>query len=331
MRLSVIIPNYNYGDYVGPAIDSALALDWPDVEVIVVDDGSTDHSRDVIGAYGDKITAIFQANATQRVACNVGYARSTGEAILFLDSDDMAHPSLMRAVAAVWRPGLSKVQVQMMRIDADGRPLNSVFPAYRPMPTPAKIRDWATRTTAYPTPPGLGNVYARTFLDRLFPLDDSCGAFSDSACLAAAPFGGEVETIAKPLVSYRVHGANDSDLMKDPTRFAREINRAQARFEFSKRFRGETAPVTAPNRLSLIFKSMEVLQFRVASLKLAPADHPLDGDHWFRAVLDAIRVPWTFPVATRKRRLATAVWAILTLVMPRLIAQHLIVFRYSAQ
>src|ERR1700712_2880659 len=68
LRLSIIIPNYNYGNYVGLAIESALAVDWPDVEVIVVDDGSVDQSASVIRSFGERITAIFQDNATQRVA-----------------------------------------------------------------------------------------------------------------------------------------------------------------------------------------------------------------------------------------------------------------------
>ncbi len=46
MLVSIIIPNYNYAEFLAQAIDSALGLDWPDVEVIVVDDGSTDHSRE---------------------------------------------------------------------------------------------------------------------------------------------------------------------------------------------------------------------------------------------------------------------------------------------
>ena len=49
--LSIIIPNYNYGEFVGQAIASALAIEWHCVQVIVVDDGSTDNSRDVIEAY----------------------------------------------------------------------------------------------------------------------------------------------------------------------------------------------------------------------------------------------------------------------------------------
>ncbi|MCU0774795.1 MAG: glycosyltransferase family 2 protein [Ideonella sp.] len=56
-RLSVVIPNFNDGRFLAQAIDSALALDWPDVEVIVVDDGSTDDSRDLIERYGARASA----------------------------------------------------------------------------------------------------------------------------------------------------------------------------------------------------------------------------------------------------------------------------------
>jgi glycosyltransferase involved in cell wall biosynthesis len=58
MRLSVIIANYNYRDFVGASIESALAVDWPDKEVIVVDDSSTDDSRGVIENFCGKVRAL---------------------------------------------------------------------------------------------------------------------------------------------------------------------------------------------------------------------------------------------------------------------------------
>jgi len=323
MRLSVIIPNYNYGEFVGHAIDSALALDWPDVEVIVVDDGSTDHSAEVIRGYGNRVIAVFQANATQLVACNRGFEISTGDLIIFLDSDDMLAPSVAREAAAVWGPGVSKVQFQMMRVDGNGAPLNSVFPAFRPMPTPQKLRDWSARGLAMPTPPGSGNVYARWFLEKIFPLDDSCGHFSDSACLAAAPFFGDVVTVAKPLVSYRMHGRNDSRV-PDDSRFAREILRAKSRFKFASRFQKDNVSIEDAN----VFNSIEVLQFRVASLKLRPDIHPVAGDSAAKALWDAVRLFFESSSSRLILRGAVLVWSFLILLSPRGLGRKLVELRY---
>jgi glycosyltransferase involved in cell wall biosynthesis len=84
-RLSVVIPNYNYERFVGAAIRSALAVDWPDLEVIVVDDGSTDDSRSVIAGFEGRVTAIFQQHSGPRMACNAGFAASSGDVVTFLD------------------------------------------------------------------------------------------------------------------------------------------------------------------------------------------------------------------------------------------------------
>ena len=77
MRLSIIVNNYNYARFLSHAIDSALAVAHEDVEVIVVDDGSTDHSRSVIEKYGGKIRSIFKPNGGQASAFNAGYAVAT--------------------------------------------------------------------------------------------------------------------------------------------------------------------------------------------------------------------------------------------------------------
>ena len=326
MKFSIIIPNYNYARFIGQAIESALAVRWPDLEVIIVDDGSTDNSRAVIESFGDKVIAIFQPNRTQRVACNTGFARSTGDAVIFLDSDDLLMPDIASEVAAIWSEKVSKVQVQMMRIDREGKPNGEVFPIYDPMPTPALIRSWATATSAYPTPPGSGNVYSRKFLERIFPLDDLCGAFSDSACLSVAPFLGDVVTIPKPLVQYRVHGQNDSNLMANYARFGREVARAEARWKFARKTAGAAGIALSEKTL---FKSLHLLQLRVASLRLTPASHPLADDSRKHAMGDAWQALWSFPAMPMKRRLIVSTWAMLTLVAPKPLALRLISRRFA--
>ncbi|MDX2098986.1 MAG: glycosyltransferase [Leptolyngbyaceae cyanobacterium bins.59] len=101
--VSIIINNYNYGRFLGEAIESALNQTYPHTEVIVVDDGSTDHSRDVISQYGDRIIPLLKENGGQASAFNVGFAASHGEIICFLDSDDMFQPDKVEKLVATFK------------------------------------------------------------------------------------------------------------------------------------------------------------------------------------------------------------------------------------
>src|SRR4051794_10568108 len=102
MRLSVVIANYNYRDFVGAAIESALAVDWLDKEVIVVDDASTDNSRTIIEGFQGRVAAYFRPKSHQLGAHMFGFEQSTGDIFIFLDSDDLLEPEVMREVAKVW-------------------------------------------------------------------------------------------------------------------------------------------------------------------------------------------------------------------------------------
>ncbi|MCP6759826.1 MAG: glycosyltransferase family 2 protein [Fischerella sp. CENA71] len=87
--VSIIINNYNYGEFIAEAINSALEQTYKNIEVIVVDDGSTDNSRKIITSYGKRLVHIFKENAGQPSSYNAGFAASRGEIICFLDSDDI--------------------------------------------------------------------------------------------------------------------------------------------------------------------------------------------------------------------------------------------------
>jgi glycosyltransferase involved in cell wall biosynthesis len=99
--LSVIIPNHNYAAYVGSAIRSALDIHWPKVEAIVVDDGSTDNSLEVINEFADEVTVISQPNAGPMPSCVNGFHESSGDLVIFLDSDDVLRPDVMTEIASV--------------------------------------------------------------------------------------------------------------------------------------------------------------------------------------------------------------------------------------
>jgi glycosyltransferase involved in cell wall biosynthesis len=101
MKLSVIIANYNYADFIGAAISSAMAIDWLDKEVIVIDDASTNNSREVIQGFSDRVAAFFRPKSHQLRAHIFGFEQSTGDVIIFLDADDLLEPEVMQEVAKV--------------------------------------------------------------------------------------------------------------------------------------------------------------------------------------------------------------------------------------
>lgn len=125
LSVSVIIPAYNQSKYLGQAIESALNQTRPPLEVLVVDDGSTDSTPEVMASYGDRIRSIRQENAGVAAARNTGMRLARGDLIAFLDSDDL------------WLPRKLELQVQrfeadaevgaahcgVLDIDADGQPL----------------------------------------------------------------------------------------------------------------------------------------------------------------------------------------------------------------
>jgi glycosyltransferase involved in cell wall biosynthesis len=325
--VSVIICNHDYARFLPQAIESALGLDWPELEVIVVDDGSTDDSREVMARYADRVTVVHQPNSGQWAACNTGFARSRGEVVIFLDSDDVLAPSVLREVAAVWRLGISKVQFQMKVVDEHGVATGAVLPQFHRVPSSADIRSWALHAASYPTPPGSGNVYARTFLDKLFPLSGGDRA-ADSYCLAAAPYLGDVVTIAKPLVSYRVHGRNQGAMASlDARRFGFELKRAQFRLSYARQVAGG---IGVPSSDDVLTRSLSVLPYRLASLKLLPEEHPIKKDSSWRVLRDLTAACFVPQGVTPRARAVLWVWAVSVAVSPRNFGQKLALWRFSS-
>ncbi len=105
--ISIVIPTYNRGWVLKEAIDSVLMQDYPDFEVIVVDDGSTDDTPNILKACGPRISVFRQQNRGVSAARNRGVREASGSLIAFLDSDDL------------WMPGKLSVQAEFFRSRPD--------------------------------------------------------------------------------------------------------------------------------------------------------------------------------------------------------------------
>ncbi len=121
-KVSVIVPSYNMGMYIRDAIDSVLEQKYPNVEVLVVDDGSTDNTRDIVGEYQDpSVHYIHQENAGLSAARNTGMQNARGKYLVFLDSDDALCPGSIFLLVDVLEanPLVSMVAGNSMRTDEE--------------------------------------------------------------------------------------------------------------------------------------------------------------------------------------------------------------------
>lgn len=91
-RVSVILPTFNCARFLGRAISSALAQTYTDYEVVVVDDGSTDETQDVVAQFGSRVRYFYQPNRGPTPARNLALSQASGELIAYLDADDMWYP-----------------------------------------------------------------------------------------------------------------------------------------------------------------------------------------------------------------------------------------------
>jgi len=209
---SVVIDNYNYGRYLGAAIESALDQTYDPVEVIVVDDGSTDESRAVIERYADRVKPILKQNGGQGSAVNAGFAASRGEVVCFLDADDMLEPGAAeRAVAALAAPGAAKAQWPLRIVDAAGHDTGRVRPD-GPLAEGA-LGDLIASDgpDSYCAPPMSGSAYARWALEAILPMEERhYRRFADGYLSALAAVDGSVVAVEDPQGRYRVHGGNHS-------------------------------------------------------------------------------------------------------------------------
>lgn len=209
---SIIIDNYNYGRFLKDAIDSALAQTYRNTEVIVVDDGSTDNSREIIAGYADRIIPVLKENGGQASALNAGYILSRGQVIFFLDSDDTLLPtSLEKTVQFFHDPAVVKVHWPLWVVDQHGRKTGEVVPRQTLPEGDLREQIIEAGPSSCTSSPTSGNAWARGFLDSIFPIPEKMDYYSvcaDEYVYTLAPIFGVIKRILQPQGFYRLHGQN---------------------------------------------------------------------------------------------------------------------------
>ena len=321
--VSIVVTNYNYGRYLRASIDSALAQTYSPVEVIVVDDGSADESREIIQSYGDRILPLMKANGGHGSAVNAGFALSHGDIVLFLDADDELLPEAVDQVARAWRPGVTKAQFQLEMIDERGNPFGMPVPRFDGFVPNGDIRDRIVRFGEYPTPPSTGNAYDRTALSRLMPLDESIWIqAAEKSLVFLTPFFGDVVSLCTPLGRYRIHAANDS-------RFAgRQLEALHRRLSAAYFIPETICDIAASKGIALdprvLGSTSGQAKLRIASIRLDPKTHPIAGDTRLRLLVLGIEATLREPDVGLRIRVSQIAWFVLMATAPMPIVSRLI-------
>jgi glycosyltransferase involved in cell wall biosynthesis len=222
--VTVLIDTYNYGQFIEEAINSVLSQDFPseEMEVLVVDDGSTDDTAERVKSYRDRVKYLYKQNGGQASAFNYGLAMARGEIVAFLDADDTWLPGKLRRVVQEFQkyPEAEMVYHQSQELDTSTgtRTLGSFSAVSGNVPAD---REKLLSYILYPTSV---LAFRKRCLDRLLPIPEGLTIQADGHLSGLAIFLAPVVAIEEPLAVYRQHGDNlfhtvGSDF--DAVRFAR--------------------------------------------------------------------------------------------------------------
>ena len=328
--VSVVVNNYNYGRFLGEAIDSALSQNYPDTEVVVVDDGSTDDSKEVISAYEGRIVKVLKENGGQASAFNAGFAASSGEIVLFLDADDYLFPEAIEKVVEAWRPGVVNVQFRLEQVDALGDPLGTFNPPHDTKMERGEVWRTLLERGYYRFPPTSALAFSREVLEQVLPVPEKSYKIAADGYLASlVPFHGKVESIEEPLGAYRVHGKNlwkQRDLKMSSERLRGFVQHDLDKIELLSR-EARRLGYEVPRNLDS--RQYAGLQTRLILLRLHPHERLPANEARARLVYRGVRSAWLYSRLPWQRRLRLSAWFLWVGSLPRPLAKLAIAWLYD--
>jgi glycosyltransferase involved in cell wall biosynthesis len=329
LKVSIVINNYNYAEYLAPCIESSIRQNYKNKEVIVSDDGSTDNSRAIIDSYGTAIITTFNPNAGQGAALNAGYKRSSGDLVIFLDADDVLWPSCVSEVVRQWRSDLVKMHFNLAIIDSGGSPVGRLY-LKPPLPR-GDLRQQLITNGSVVSIPTSGNVFPRAFLDQVMPIPEvGWERGADVYLCNLAALSGEVGAIDEPLGDYRSHGRNDSSMVKEG-----KVNKAALRRILRREIVTDQTLTAYGRKIGVNFRlgtltgSLSHIQQLFLHEKLYREDHCFGEKSVIKLFLLYLTLLFKSKTLLLYKKLIIAGWSVVVMLLPKSLSQPLIVMGYQ--
>lgn len=204
IRVSTIIPSYNRANYLGLALDSVLGQTYPVAEIIIVDDGSTDNTSEVVQRYPDKVRFYQQNHGGVSAARNKGLELAQGEIIAWCDADDVWEPTFLQQTVSLLENDqhVDGVYAGVTHIDSDGNRLSQENRVTVPPDQlfTALADDCFIQTTAF--------VVRKRCFDQVGRFDTHFDISEDYDMFLRLAKTYRIVGLGEPLVQYRVHQQN---------------------------------------------------------------------------------------------------------------------------
>lgn len=204
-RFTVVIPTYNRGPLLVQAVESVLAQDFGEVELIVVDDGSDDDTGQLLRPFLDRLTFLRQPNGGAARARNTGSRVAHGEIVGFLDSDDLWEPDTISAVAREFDadPRIGLVSIMAREIGPDGSPSGVIYGKRSPGV------EYTTESLLLKDAGCCSWFFVRhALINRIGGYDESLTSAEECDLVLRLSFTTRLHALLRPLLLRRKHAGN---------------------------------------------------------------------------------------------------------------------------
>lgn len=242
--VSIIINNYNYGHFLSYAIDSALNQTYDSIEVIVVDDGSTDNSPEIIANYGDKIVPVLKENGDHASTFNAGFAVAKGNIICCLDADDKFVLDKVSQIVEVFNshPEIGWCFHPLQLINSETKEILGVTRAFpnlqEDISTLCDMRSQLKQGRIAFYPPSTSALcFRRSLLEQILPMPEILKQAADRYLTYSSLFLSPGFFLNQELTLQGIHNSNDGTFQKgDKFREKKARNQVVAAYLLRSKF-----------------------------------------------------------------------------------------------